>query len=252
MDQDFKTTFIPKKPIAPEPVRVSRPAGLLFTIAVLLFLIAGVAGAGAYFYEGYLVNQTSEYEVSIKRAEKSFEPNLITELQSLDKRLTVGDAVLAKHIVITPFFNILEQTTLRSIRFTKFDFSLTDEGKPVISLTGESDGYRAIAQQSDAFSENPFIRDHIFSNFILTPRGKVSFDLVFNINPDLLSFEKNKSMTSGQSSSGEVSANPISPSSPAAQAPVSAVAPTGTSVGGGTSSSSPSTSGALAPNVPSF
>ncbi len=190
MDSNFQTTFIPKKPINPEPVRVSRPVGLLSVISFLILLITAGLGVGLFLYQQYLTDNTAELEASIARAEKSFEPNLIAELQMLDKRLTVSDALISKHTALSPFFALLEETTLRSVRFAKFDFLASEEGVPTIHMTGEADGYRAIAQQSDVFGEHVAVRDHIFSNFILTPKGKVSFDLLFHVSPDLLKFKQ--------------------------------------------------------------
>ncbi|MBP9821480.1 MAG: hypothetical protein KBC98_01180 [Candidatus Pacebacteria bacterium] len=189
MDSNFQTTFIPKKPMAPEPVRVSRPVGLLSVIAFLILLITAALGVGLFLYQQYLADNTIELEASIARAEKSFEPNLIAELQMLDKRLTVSDALISKHVALSPFFELLESTTLRSVRFAKFDFLASEDGSPVIHMTGEADGYRAIAQQSDVFGQHASVRDHMFSNFILTPKGKVSFDLLFRVSPDLLKFK---------------------------------------------------------------
>ncbi len=190
MDSNFQTTFIPKKPINTEPVHVSRPVGLLSVIAFIILLITAGLGIGLFFYQQYLTDNTTKLEASILRAEKSFEPNLITELQMLDKRLMVSDALITKHTALSPFFTLLESTTLRSVRFAKFDFIASADGLPTIHMTGEADGYRAIAQQSDVFGEHAAVRDHIFSNFILTPKGKVSFDLLFRVSPDLLKFKQ--------------------------------------------------------------
>lgn len=194
MDQNFTTTFIPKKPIMEQAPRTSRPAGILTIIAMLIFLATLVIGGGSYLYANYLNGRTEELRKSIGLAEKNFEISTISELQVLDKRLSVASMILKNHRVVTPFFRLLEETTLPAVRFSKFDFSISDAAgaqgaESATALSGEAEGYRAIAQQSGVFGEHTAIRDHIFSNFILTPRGRVSFDLVFNVDPDLLDFE---------------------------------------------------------------
>lgn len=194
MDQNFTTTFIPKKPIVEQAPRSSKPAGILTIIAMLIFLATLVIGGGSYLYANYLNGRTEELRKSIGLAEKNFEIKSISELQVLDKRLAVASTILKNHRVVTPFFRLLEETTLPAVRFSKFDFSIGEAtsaqaAETTTALSGEAEGYRAIAQQSGVFGEHTAIRDHIFSNFILTPRGRVSFDLVFNVDPDLLDFE---------------------------------------------------------------
>lgn len=95
---------------------------------------------------------------------------------------------MKSHIAITPFLDLLGQQTLPAVRFTKFSYTFDDSGKPIISLSGEGDSYRSIAQQSELFAKQIYIRDHIFSNFILTPKARISFDLMFNVQPDLLNY----------------------------------------------------------------
>jgi hypothetical protein len=58
-------------------------------------------------------------------------------------------------------------------------------------MSGESDGYRSIALQSQALSQNANLGDTIFSNFTVTPKGRVSFDVAFTIPKGDLSFAKN-------------------------------------------------------------
>jgi hypothetical protein len=60
-----------------------------------------------------------------------------------------------------------------------------------VALSGESDGYRSIALQSQALAQNADLKDTIFSNFVVTPKGRVSFDLSFTVPKSDLAFNKN-------------------------------------------------------------
>lgn len=194
MDNNFTTTFIPKKPMN-EPAEnemqpVSRPAGILSSLSVILFFITILIAGGVFFWEKAAAANVQTLADSVTKVEKNFEPELITQLQTLDKQLKNGNTLLKNHRVITPVFDLLESSTLKQIRFTKFDLVFDDAKGPLVKMSGESDGYRSIAQQSDLLGANAYLKDTIFSNFFLTTKGKVSFDLSFGIRPDFIDFEK--------------------------------------------------------------
>jgi hypothetical protein len=195
MDQgQFTTTFIPKKPLTAPPadasVPVSRPVGLLSTLSLALFFVTIALAGGVYFWKQYTASQVAVLADSIKKVEKNFEPELIVQMQSLDKQMKNANVVVKNHTVLSPLFDMLENATLPQVRFSKFDVVFDDVKGVQVKMSGESDGYRTIAQQSDVFGSNSALRDIIFSNFFLTSKGKVSFDLAFGVRPDFVDFEK--------------------------------------------------------------
>jgi hypothetical protein len=190
----FTTTFIPKKPLTEvsaggAPV-VSRPVGLFSTIVTILFFLTVAIGGGMYFWKSYETKNVAVLGESVAKVEKAFEPQLITQLQSLDKQLKNGSTLVKNHIVVSPIFDMLELGTIKQIRFTKLDISRDEVKGVLIKMSGESDGYESIAQQSNVLGANTYLKDAIFSNFFLTSKGKVSFDLSFGVKPDFVDFEK--------------------------------------------------------------
>lgn len=195
MDQgQFTTTFIPKKPLAEVTPRssgpVSRPVGFLSSISLVVFFITALLAGGVYFLKGYQEKNLAVLNESIKKIEKTFEPELVTELQALDRQLKNGSILVKNHTVVSPIFDLLESATLKSVKFTKFDVVFDDVKGVQVKMSGEADGYRSIAQQSDVFGANSYLKDAIFSNFFLNPKGQVSFDLSFGVRPDFVDFEK--------------------------------------------------------------
>ena len=195
MDQgQFTTTFIPKKPLGATPtgggVPVSRPVGLLSTISTVLFFLTIAIAAGVYFYHQYETRNVAVLGESVERVQKAFEPQLITQLQSLDQQLRNANTLVRNHTVVSPVFSLLESSTLRQVKFSKFDFTLDESGNALVKMSGEADNYRSIAQQSDLLGANSFLKDAIFSNFFLTSTGRISFDLSFGMRPEFLDFEK--------------------------------------------------------------
>jgi hypothetical protein len=194
MSEQFTTTFVPKKPITPTltsgGTQVSRPAGLLTSISTLLFFITLLIAGGVYFWQQFQAGNLVKLQESVATIEKTFEPQLITQLQTLDKQLNNANTVLKNHTVVSPVFSLLETSTLPQVRFTRFDM-VNEEGKDaVVKMSGEADGYTFIAQQSDVLSKNTFIKDMIFSNFVLTQRGKISFDVSFSVRSEFTDFER--------------------------------------------------------------
>src|SRR3989338_9778962 len=101
MDQDFQTSFIPKKPMIEE--RASSSSVSLFTI-VSIFIFASIilASGGLYFYKRILEKNITKMEDDLNLAQARFEPSKILQLQVLDNRLIASNEILSKHIVVSP------------------------------------------------------------------------------------------------------------------------------------------------------
>lgn len=194
MENQLTTTFIPKKPLMETPETgsrpTSRPVGFLSAISTILFLVTLALCAGVYFWKQYETSTVATLATSVTKVEKTFEPELITQLQILDRQLRDANGLLQNHTVLTPLFNALEASTLKQVRFNKFDVSFDPLNGTLVKMSGDADGYRTIAQESDVLGANTYLKNVLFSNFSLTQTGRVSFDLSFSLSPDFTSFVK--------------------------------------------------------------
>ncbi len=195
MPPEIQTSFIPKKPVTEERVSQTRSFNILGFLAIIIFFASVAAAGGFYFYKTILSNQITDMSQSLERSKAAFEPSLISDLSSLDKRLNSSKEVLGGHIAVSPIFKSLEQLTLKSIRFTKFSYALSQDGSKKIEIkmsgqTAPSKGYYPIALQSNKLSENKYVEDIVFSNLSLTQGGGVSFDLTFSVSPEFMLYEK--------------------------------------------------------------
>ncbi len=186
MDRDFKTTFIPKKKLTNtrNEEKSRRTSSLISLLAGLLFLTAIISIIGVYLYKMRIESVVSSRIESINRAEKAFEPAVILELKKLDIRLKAGTELLAKHVALSDFFDSFGESTLPSVTFSDFSYSYDSSGGEV-SMKGEAQNYISIAQQSDLFEKNQYIKNPIFSNFAKTDLNLISFDLTFTLDPEL-------------------------------------------------------------------
>ena len=196
MEQNFQTSFIPKKPIIAERATVSRPVGFLMIVSIFILFTVLVATAGLYFYKGIVAKNLAVMERSLIQAKNRFEPSKITELQVLDKRLRAANEILSQHISITPVFEALEAVTMKNVRYTKFNYNLGEgkDAKVIIKMSGLAVGYRSVALQSELFAtniitNNNFI-DPVFSNLTLDDKGNVIFDLEFSVDPAFVDYKQ--------------------------------------------------------------
>ena len=129
---------------------------------------------------------------NLELAKNRFEHSEITQLQTLDKRLTASTQILANHIDISPIFDALAAVTMQSVRYTQFSYSLgTDKNANVdIKMSGVAVGYRSIALQSDILGQNKTFIDPVFSNLTLDDKGNVNFDLEFSVDPSFVNYKK--------------------------------------------------------------
>ncbi|MEI7709600.1 MAG: hypothetical protein WCI76_02705 [bacterium] len=194
MEPNFQTSFIPKKPIVEERTTNARPVGIFSIISIFILVAVSIASAGLFFYTGILHQKISKMEDELISDKNSFEPSKISELQLLDKRLHASSEVLAQHITVSPIFTALSAITMKSVRFTQFNYDLaTDKDKKiVVKMKGIAVGYSSIALQSDLFSskdEGKNFIDPVFSNLTLDDKGNVIFDLEFAVDPKFVDYK---------------------------------------------------------------
>ena len=200
MEQEFQTSFIPKKPIAEE--RVVKKASFNFAnfLGILIFLVALISAGGVYLWKATLNKKVADAKQSLKLAQDKFEIQSVQDLQTLDKRLTSGNELLENHIIMAPIFAALQQMTLQSVRFTKFAYSLSSVGNSAktmdVKMSGAARTYNALAVQADILGKNKYFRDPIFSNLSLDDKGNILFDVQFTLDPIFLSYLENLKRTS--------------------------------------------------------
>ena len=192
MDQNFQTSFIPKKPIVKDRISTTRPVGIFFVASIFILLVVLLATGGLYFYKGVLNKNIVDMQNSLTLAQNRFEPSKIAELQVLDKRLRAATQILSQHVAITPIFTVLESSTLKTVRYTKFSYTLGTGQSPTVDvqMSGVAIGYRSVALQSDLLATNKSFINPVFSNLTLDNTGNVLFDLEFSVDPNFVNYKQ--------------------------------------------------------------
>ncbi len=191
MDNSFQTSFIPKKPITGSGSTGS-PVSIFMVVSVFILVVMLSASGGLYFYKDYLQKNKLALSENLKKVKESFDNNTIVELETYDKTASVAKEVLANHTVLSPLFDLINELTLSSIQYTRFDYS-TDKGAFSVKMSGISRDYRSIALQADVFNtkKGSMFKNVIFSNLTKDKNNFVTFSLEFDVDKSLLSYSNN-------------------------------------------------------------
>jgi len=202
MDNDNKISFIPKKSLARSDFSGKKPMSLFLTLSFSVFLVTCAVYGGAYIYA-----QSLEKGIEVKKQElqdlrNKFDLSIIDKAKDLKARIKSAQELIDGHLVLSSFFDFLEQATLKSVGYSSFQY-LSKEGKLEASLNGMAPNFASVALQRDGFSletENKgHLSDFSMGGYKLDENGNVSFTIKFSLNPSLFSYKNGFSATSPES-----------------------------------------------------
>jgi hypothetical protein len=210
-NSSFQTSFIPKKPIT-STVSNKAPRSFLLIIAIFLLIVSVLGSVGLFFYKNYLTKHKESLSASLAVVRDTFEKDTIDELSLYNKRTETAKLILNNHIVLSSLFTRLGEITIPSVQYTGFDHE-TNDGGFLVKISGVARDYRAIALQANAFNttKGQSFKNVVFSNLLKDKNNSISFNLEFNVDPALLSYEKNSILDN--------TTNPTNPNPPINQLP---------------------------------
>jgi hypothetical protein len=194
MENSFQTSFIPKKPIVNNG-NTSGPKGAtsIFMVgSVFIIFITGLIAGGLYFYKDYLQKNKDQLYSSLLKIKDSFNENTIAELGAYDKKSTVAKQVLDNHLVLSPLFQAINDYTLSTIQYTKFDHTSANDILSV-KMSGNAHDYKSIALQADVYTKNKpdIFNNLVFSNLTKDKNNFVTFDVDFTVDKKALLYSGN-------------------------------------------------------------
>jgi hypothetical protein len=194
MEPQFKTSFIPKQSLAKTAAPRRRgggvPTGAGLVVSLVIFLAAAGSAGSLYLYKQFLIQNIEEKSGELRRAREAFQPSLILDLARLDSRLIAAQDILEAHISPSVVFSLLEQTTLRSVRYNTMSLVADTTGAVSLTMNGTATSFEGVALQSDVLGSNQYIRDLVVSNLQNAEEGLVSFSVNATIDPRLLLYER--------------------------------------------------------------
>jgi len=189
MDPQVQASFIPKKSLEMGATpRGGGFGGLLFLIALLIFIASLVAAGASFAYMQYLNNAIASKAKSLALAEGAYDPGTIQDLVRLDSRLTQAKLLLQKHVAASGIFAFLSTQTLANVAFSSFSYNLNSDGSANISMSGSADSFSTVALQSDQFGGNKLLKNVVFTGITADAQGHVSFSVSATVDPSVLSY----------------------------------------------------------------
>lgn len=179
MEPQFRTSFVPKKPVQtgkPKPPRGPR-LGVLFVLTLIVFLVSITLTVGVFLYQQYLESSIARKEQTLEEKRALFEPALIRELSRLDTRLEQAEALLNQHVALTRLFDFLEGNTLQNVQFQSFRYDILSDGNISLAMDGQATSFAAVALQSDVFGDSEVIRSPVFEGLNVGEAGNVVFNV---------------------------------------------------------------------------
>lgn len=191
MEPKFQSSFIPKQSLSESslPKRGGR-MDLLTMLAVIILLLSVALAGGAFVYGKFTTLNIEKKAKALEDAKSSFNPELISELSRLSRKMSVAGELMNSHISVSDIFAALEESTLKSIKFDDFNYNYTPE-RITISLRGKASGFSSIALQSDLFGKSKVIEKPVFSNLNLDEKGSVGFLFSAEVNPNTILYKDN-------------------------------------------------------------
>lgn len=180
------TAFVPKKSFTPSVPAKKNRVGLLLILSLITFFASILFYVGEYAYKISLVREQDSLRASIDIAKSKFDPGTLEELSKTDGKISSIKDILSHHTSLVPLFSTLEASTLQAVRFRSFSYTLPDGQAPTVHLTGDANGYAAIALQSDSFNKTGKIKNIVFADLRLDEKGRVLFSMNATVDPSLL------------------------------------------------------------------
>lgn len=190
-DQNFKTSFIPSKPIQPVTrggeLGVNRGSNFLTIITIVIFLATCVVSGGVYFYKITLEKSVEGQIAELQKIKSTLDPSIVGDSDRLNTKINAIKELLENHVAPSEILALLEEHTLKTLNFDTFTYKKEDSSNISISAVGQAKGFETIVLQSDKYSATSFLRNILFSG--LQPNQQtagVRFNLSGNVDPKLI------------------------------------------------------------------
>jgi len=192
MDTRLRTSFVPKKTLVTKTSTSGSRSSVdpVVSFGVIVFFMALAIAAGVFLYKTLLQKQVDQEKADLIAAKDALvDSKWISSVQRLDSRLTTARSLLDSHMIVTPIFEMLQRTTLKTVRFTSFDFSTGLSNILSVTMKGEAKSYASVALLSDSFNGEKNWKNPMFSDLTLTPEGTVTFSFAGAVDPSLVSYK---------------------------------------------------------------
>lgn len=155
---------------------------------VIAFVVVGITilmAVGVFIYGRFLQGEADKKAAELQYAQQSVNEDTVEGFLRLKNRLMSATSILDKHIVLSEFFTVLENLTLKGVRFTALGITVTPDRGAEVKMSGVARDFNALAAQSAAFANDKRIKQAIFSGINVDESG-VIFSLAAKLDSKLI------------------------------------------------------------------
>lgn len=168
--------IIPKSSIE----KPSLAANILFYFSIILLAVT----ATAFFSIKYFIVKNSDKEIeSLNQQLEAQKPYLSVQLEFQKKKIDSFGQIIADHQYTSKIFPFLEGITHPKVLFSSFKF---DSKNLSVNLTGLTQDFKTLGQQTIIFKKNPLIKKFLLSGVSMGKEGEVSFGITFFLDPQIV------------------------------------------------------------------
>jgi hypothetical protein len=201
MEPKYNTSFIPKKFLGgnvggsaggTQFVQRRHVMGPGYYLSVLIFVIALIVSGGVFAYVKITQQNIEKLQTALELSTQSINVNEVESYIRLNKRLTNANTIVNKHVAVSEVFALLEERTLRDIRYGALDYTMEGDGSAIsMTVSGEAPDFQQVALQAKQFQSAELLKTPTVTNLAYGndgEKGLVEFTIQVGIDPRLVSF----------------------------------------------------------------
>ncbi|TRZ50809.1 hypothetical protein D4R99_05370 [bacterium] len=193
MDTRLRTSFVPKKTLVARSDVSGRRGALnpAISIGMIIFFLTLAVSAGVFLYKVLLQKQVDKEQTDLIAAKDALvDEKWTADLKKLDNRLKTSRTLLDEHTVVSPIFDLISRTTLKTVRFTSLDLAVGANHTASVKMKGEAGSYTSVALLSDSFGVEKAWLSPLFSDVTLgTDKKNVTFSFAGSVDPSLVLYK---------------------------------------------------------------
>jgi hypothetical protein len=178
--------------------RTTRGPG--FYLTFLLFFISVIVAVGLFAYTKVIESTIDDKIAQIEKVQAQFDPAVMKELIRVDTRMRLAQQVLEEHVTVTEYFRLLEQVTVRPVRYESMSFTIPEarasRGRsaapqptdPSVVLAGQARDFKQIALQADEYNDSADIKQPVVAGLNINEADLAVFNVTMNVDPRLISY----------------------------------------------------------------
>jgi hypothetical protein len=191
MEQNFDTSFIPKRPIFKEEASVRRhepiPVVTLFGFAI--FFAALIITGVVFYFSQKEAKAVESLATELATEKERFNPQAIEELKAVSVRLKFAKDVVDNHVAASPLLDLIQDVTIKSVYYTGFDLKREEKTGYSLRLQGKAPSYGMLYAQMQAYRAEPKIRSvEIGTNQLDERSGEATFEVTLVLSPEVMKY----------------------------------------------------------------